>query len=132
MCLLTGDTPHMHKQLLAAAILAAAATGAFAQQLPTFAPEGVRPASVASASDHESPTLTREQFLKDAAQRFDEMDANKDGKVTPDERRAFRQSHLRHLRAHGGAHPGPAPHEGLRPPAGPGPQDGTQPQSPKR
>lgn len=32
--------------------------------------------------------LTKEQYLKGAEQRFDEMDANKDGRVTPEEHRA--------------------------------------------
>ncbi|WP_059836032.1 hypothetical protein [Burkholderia ubonensis] len=99
----------MHKQLLAAAILAGAATGAFAQQQAASAPQAARPAVAAVAPEHEQRTVTREQFLNEAAQRFDAMDANKDGKVTPEERRAFRQAHFRDLSARHGEH---AAHEG--------------------
>lgn len=42
--------------------------------------------------------VTREEFTASMAQHFDRMDANKDGQVTPEERRAMRQS----MRGHKG------------------------------
>jgi hypothetical protein len=38
--------------------------------------------------------ITREQFLAEQAKMFDEMDANHDGKLEPDEIKAFHEKHM--------------------------------------
>lgn len=43
----------------------------------------------------EHPAVTRDAFLATALQRFDAQDANHDGTVTPEERRAARQERMR-------------------------------------
>jgi Ca2+-binding EF-hand superfamily protein len=72
----------MKSLLLGAATLAVSAP-ALAQ-----APEGASPPAA---------PVTRAQALADADRRFDAMDANHDGKITPDERKAYREA--RHPRA---------------------------------
>ena len=61
-------------------------------------------------------TVTREQFVANALARFDRMDANRDGTVTPEERQAARQAmrQQRGERGQGGhrAVPAPAPAPG--------------------
>jgi D-alanyl-D-alanine carboxypeptidase len=107
----------MHKKLLVAAMLAVTASaGAFAQAAasgavavhPTpakpaiFVAEAPRAASAVAphaASETFAPArqeriVTREEFLKKAAEHFDAMDANHDGKVTSDERHAFIKAHV--------------------------------------
>ena len=75
-------TRKMKSLILAAATLAVSAP-ALAQ-----APEGASPPAA---------PVTRAQALADADRRFDAMDANHDGKITPDERQAYREA--RHPRA---------------------------------
>ncbi|MBU9200266.1 hypothetical protein KTD31_02450 [Burkholderia multivorans] len=108
----------MRKQLIVAAALALAAAGTFAQQAPGSVPH---PTALAphSASDiriptgaaphnagevhiigldgHTPRTVTRDEFIKDAAMHFDAMDANHDGVLTPEERRAFFEAHRAEL-----------------------------------
>jgi len=49
-------------------------------------------------------TITRDEFVNGALQRFDAADANRDGKLTSEERRTAMQAHMREMRAkmHGG------------------------------
>jgi hypothetical protein len=116
MCLFSRSNTQMHKKLLVAAMLAlTASAGAFAQTAASGAvavhPTAVKPAifvaetpQAASAGQpaREVHTVTRSEFLTKAAERFDAMDANHDGTLTPDERRAFFKAHLAELREHHG------------------------------
>ncbi|HDR9103736.1 TPA: hypothetical protein QDB04_000510 [Burkholderia vietnamiensis] len=100
----------MRKQLIVAAALALAAAGTFAQQAPASAPlgasnahspVGVAPHSgevrVLGVDGHTPRIVSREQFLKESAMHFDAMDANHDGVLTPEERRAFFEAHRAEL-----------------------------------
>lgn len=60
--------------------------------LLSFSATGVAIAQTAPAVSPPSPdrTVTREEFLAEAARRFDAMDSNRDGKLGPEERRAGR------------------------------------------
>lgn len=105
----------MKKSILAFAVLAAAASG------------------WASAQDHagphpgrkldEPPSLTRQQFIQREERRFDEMDANKDGTVTPDEMRAFRAKRLGQHEGHGQPPHDPGAEHRPPPPANAGPAE---------
>ncbi len=113
----------MHKKLLVAAMLAlTASAGAFAQSAASGAvavvhPTAVKPAIfVAEAPQAASAgqpaafadrTVTRDEFLKRAAEHFDAMDANHDGKLTPDERHAFIKAHIAEWNAQHPHHDGP-------------------------
>lgn len=74
------------KHFFAVAVLAVLTSGAFAQQL-----QAPRPSTFDGQSAHDQGPLTRDEFLNRASERFDRLDANKDGKLTPDERRQERQ-----------------------------------------
>ncbi len=54
-------------------------------------------------------TITREEFLANAAKRFDEMDTNHDGKFDPQERRAFMEKMRAMHEGHRGGPGGDAP-----------------------
>jgi phosphate-selective porin len=106
----------MHKKLLVAAMLAVTVSaGAFAQTAASGAvaahPTPAKPAIFVAEAPHaasagqsarEEHSVTREGFLKKAAERFEAMDANHDGTVTPDERRAFFKAHRAELHEHHG------------------------------
>lgn len=99
----------MRKALLALAFAgsALAAAAAAAQTPPP------PPGPMAADADH-GRVITRADYLADAARRFAQMDANHDGRVTPDERMAYRDA-MRDRRIADGAAPPPAPdgrHEG--------------------
>lgn len=64
----------------------------------------------------EGQPITRDQAIAEAARRFDAMDANKDGTVTPEERRAF----MERPRAEAGPGMPPPPPGGPDPLGGPG------------
>jgi hypothetical protein len=119
----------MHKKLLVAAMLAlTASAGAFAQSSasgavavvhPTAAKPAIFVAEAPQATSAGQParddrTITRDEFLKKAAEHFDAMDANHDGKVTPDERHAFIKAHVAEWNAQHPHHDGP-PHDGVPP-----------------
>ncbi|MFT3978251.1 MAG: hypothetical protein QM688_14265 [Sphingomonas bacterium] len=58
--------------------------------------------------------VTRAEWLRKAGERFDRMDLNHDGKITPDERKAVRQQMREKFRERmemrrNGAQPAPAP-----------------------
>lgn len=76
-----------NKNLFAATILALAATGAFAQ-----APAAANPAAVhvapAAKTGQDLGTVTRDEYMKRAGERFDKLDGNKDGKLSAEERHA--------------------------------------------
>jgi hypothetical protein len=74
---------------LAAAALFATAASAQPQAVPDARPKG-GPARHARG-DHGPREMTKDEFLARAAQHFDEMDANHDGKLDRDEMRAFRE-----------------------------------------
>lgn len=77
------------KTLLLAAVTLAVATPALAQ-----APGGATPPKA---------PITRAQALAEADRRFDAMDTNRDGKISADERLAFREARqARHGRDHKG------------------------------
>jgi len=52
-------------------------------------PRGPRPDPLAMADTNKDGVVTREEMLAGVQARFKEMDANHDGKVTPEEREAF-------------------------------------------
>ena len=56
--------------------------------------------------------VTRAEFIADALKRFDEADANHDGKLTKDERRATMRAHMRQMREMMGGMPGMMPPPG--------------------
>jgi len=43
----------------------------------------------ADKAGHAEKTMTKEEYIKNAEKIFDRIDANKDGKITLDERRAY-------------------------------------------
>ena len=109
----------MIKQCVAAAALVAS-VGAYAQQQLPQGPQGEKP-SVEQMRGPGGPGgagLSRADFMQRAAQHFSEMDANNDGAVSPDERRAFHQHRLDERGGHAGPHGGPR--------NAPPPQDGAQ------
>ena len=130
----------MHKKLLVAAILAVTASaGAFAQATASGAVASHPPVAVAVVAAPQASsapvggpafdqhTVTREVFLKKAAEHFDEMDTNHDGKLTPDERHAFFKAHMAEWRERA-KHDGPPPQDGVpSPPGGPAPHDAPHP-----
>ncbi|MGJ3648895.1 EF-hand domain-containing protein [Sphingomonas sp. GlSt437] len=115
----------MRSWIIAAGLAGAIATSAaFAAQTdPTPAPQGPRAGGwLAHHGDTNGDgTVSRDEFLANAARHFDELDANHDGKITPDEIAA---AHAAHGPDHGRRGPGgpggdmmpPPP-----PPRGPGP-----------
>jgi len=76
------------KKFAAAAVLAAAATGAFAQQTPAAHPAAPHPVAAAAQPGHDQNTVSRDEYLKRSVARFEKLDANKDGNLSADERRA--------------------------------------------
>jgi hypothetical protein len=101
------------KHFFAVAVLAGLTSSALAQQL-----QAPRPSTFEGQSAHDKGPLTRDEFLNRASERFDRLDANKDGKLTPDERRPERQ-----YRWNRPARPqleGPGPHVGHPPLPSPG------------
>lgn len=61
--------------------------------------------------------VTQAEFTSAALQRFDRADANKDGTVTAEERRAARKSQRQSMRAHRQDHAGEHDHAGAAPKA---------------
>ncbi len=49
-------------------------------------------AAFADMSKDEKRTITKAEYIKNAEEIFTRMDANKDGKLTPDERKAYWQA----------------------------------------
>ena len=45
--------------------------------------------------------ISKAEFLAHAEEKFDRMDANGDGKITPEERQAMREKWRRHRRPQG-------------------------------
>lgn len=72
---------------LGASLLAGAAHAG--QQGPQDGPRGPRPDPLAMADANKDGIVTREEMLASVQAHFNEMDANHDGKVTPEEREAF-------------------------------------------
>jgi hypothetical protein len=130
----------MHKKLLVAAILAGTASaGAFAQATASGAVASHPPIAVAVVAAPQTAsapkggpafderTVTRDEFLKKAAEHFDEMDTNHDGKLTRDERHAFFKAHRAEWRERA-KHDGPPSQDGVPPPpGGPMPHDAPHP-----
>jgi hypothetical protein len=85
-----------------AVLLALLVPAAAVAQTPTAPAPGAATAAPAAAA-HPAPRrggdITRDEYIeraKDAAaRRFDAMDANHDGVLTADERRAYREAHSR-------------------------------------
>lgn len=75
-------------RLIFAVALAATAGIAVAQSQPATVPP---PAPLPPADPMGDKTLSRADFLADAGARFDQMDADHNGQLTPDERRAWHQ-----------------------------------------
>ncbi|MGL4313255.1 MAG: EF-hand domain-containing protein [Sphingomonas sp.] len=97
------------RSLIIAAGLAGAIAGGSALAAQTTATAPAAPGKGWSAHHGDANgdgTVTRDEFLANAARHFDEMDANHDGKITPDEIAAAREAH------------------GMRHPGGPGGPDG--------
>jgi hypothetical protein len=71
---------------------------------PPPAAAGGAPAAAPDTANAPPGSITRDQYIQDAQQRaaraaatrFDEMDTNHDGIVTPDEMKAYRAAHSRH------------------------------------
>jgi hypothetical protein len=93
MCLLT-QWCYMKSKHILLVVLAAAAAGAFAQTPQV----SLRPAP--DERPRHDAAVTREQFAQRAAQRFEALDADKDGKITQAERQAARAARGQH-----GQHP---------------------------
>ncbi|MBM5786417.1 MAG: hypothetical protein FJ373_01120 [Pelagibacterales bacterium] len=49
----------------------------------------VTSAAFADKAGYTGKTMTKEEYIKNAEKIFDRIDANKDGKITPEERRAY-------------------------------------------
>ena len=49
-------------------------------------------AAFADMSKDEKRTITKAEYIKNAEEMFTRIDANKDGKLTPDERKAYWQA----------------------------------------
>lgn len=81
----------MLKRLTLAALGASLLAGVAhaGQQGPQDGPRGPRPDPLAMADGNKDGIVTREEMLASVQTRFNEMDANHDGKVTPEERAAF-------------------------------------------
>ena len=79
----------MKSKQIVLAVLMASATTAFAQSQP------LQPRPAPEGRPHHDQVQTREQFLQRAAQRFDSLDLDKDGKISPAERQAARAGHER-------------------------------------
>lgn len=80
----------------------------------------------ADADVNHDGALSREEFLVSAEKRFKEMDANGDGKVTPDEMKAFHQKMMQKMSSMPPA-PGMAPATGAAPATGTAPAAGMAP-----
>lgn len=81
------------KKLIIAAALATTTIGGVA--LATQMQDGGghhRGGAMAQADANHDGTITRDEFLAAATQRFDKMDANHDGKITAEERMTWRQA----------------------------------------
>lgn len=82
-------------RLILAVALAATAGIAVAQSQPAIVPppadRRAPPAPLPPADPMGDKTLSRADFLADAGARFDQMDADHNGQLTPDERRAWHQ-----------------------------------------
>jgi len=72
---------------LGASLLAGSALAAQAE--PQDGPRGPRPDPLAMADTNKDGIVTRDEMMASVASRFQAMDANHDGKVTPEEREAF-------------------------------------------
>ena len=90
----------MKHRIMAVALLGAAVTGAACAQ--TAAPDqpAQQPRPMRYGDTDGDGVVTRAEFLADAAKRFDAMDANKDGKLTAEERKAA-HAKMRADRPHG-------------------------------
>ena len=75
--------------------------GAMAQNPPPAAPAA--PSAPAASAPRRGGDITRDEYIerakRAAERRFDEMDADHDGTLTAEERRAWRESHQRHRAA---------------------------------
>lgn len=64
------------------------------------APPGAAPATASPAAPTKGGDITRDDYVEraklNAEKRFDRMDADHDGVLTADERRAYREAHKRH------------------------------------
>jgi ABC-type glycerol-3-phosphate transport system substrate-binding protein len=80
----------MLKRLTIAALSATLLAGA--AQAAQQAPGGPGPDPMAKADADKNGVITRAEMLADVDARFKEMDANHDGKVTPQERAAFHEA----------------------------------------
>lgn len=109
----------MKHRIIAVALLGAAVTGAACAQ--TAAPDqpAQQPRPMRYGDTDGDGVVTRAEFLADAAKRFDAMDANRDGKLTAEERKAARAK----MRADYPQRPGMGP-------AGPGGDKATGPAVP--
>lgn len=106
----------MTKRIAVTALLTTLmASAACAQSAPTDQPRQSPSAARPGDADGDG-RVSRAEFLADAARRFDMMDADKDGQLTGDERRAARER-LRAERPRAPGRPGFAP--GQTPPGGP-------------
>ncbi|GAA0747755.1 ca2+ sensor protein [Sphingomonas sp. ABOLD] len=72
---------------LGASLLAGSALAAQAE--PQDGPRGPRHDPLAMADQNKDGIVTRDEMLAGVATRFNAMDANHDGKVTPEEREAY-------------------------------------------
>lgn len=80
----------MLKQITLAALGASLAGSAFAAQAdPQDGPRGPRPDPLAMADKNKDGIVTRDEMMADVQARFQAMDTNHDGKVSPEERAAY-------------------------------------------
>lgn len=70
--------------------------------------------------------MSRADFMAQAGRHFDQIDSNKDGVASRDERRAFHQQHMMERGMGGERRNGPPPQDGARP-QGQGPAGMGQP-----
>ncbi len=103
----------MNRVFLAAALASASFMG-----IALVGPTAAQTTSAPKGDTNGDGVMTRDEAMAQADARFDRMDANKDGKLTPDEMRPRRPM------GEPGATPPPPPADGAAPPSPPPPGAG--------
>ncbi len=87
----------MRAFLVASLLLLLCPVAAVAQGTAPATPPAAAAASASSGKHYRGGDITRDEYIehakRNAEKRFDRMDANHDGVLTADERRAYREAH---------------------------------------